>query len=81
MKTTLTAQSLSATRASLKEASASLDPRRQPIHVVYGGAHLFKAETASKLAEVALRSLEEHAPDARTLARALGLAEEGSLAE
>ena len=88
MKTTLTAQRLSATRASLKEANAAFNrlypgasARRQPVHVVYGGAHLFKAETASKLAEVALRSLEEHAPDARTLARALGVGEEGTLAE
>jgi citrate lyase beta subunit len=88
MKTTLTAQSLSDTRASLREANAALNrlypgasSRRQPVHVVYGGAHLFKADTASKLAEVALRSLEDYAPDARTLARALGLAEEGSLAE
>jgi len=88
MKTTLTAQSLSDTRAALKEANTAFNhrypgesARRQPIHSVYGGAHLFKAETASKLAEVALRSWEEHAPDARTLARVLGLAEEGTLAE
>jgi citrate lyase beta subunit len=88
MKTTLTAQSLSDTRAALKEANTAFNhrypgesARRQPIHSVYGGAHLFKAETASKLAEVALRSWEEHAPDARTLARVLGLAEEGALAE
>jgi citrate lyase beta subunit len=88
MKTTLTAQRLSDTRASLKEANAAFhrvypgaSSLRQPIHVVYGGAHLFKADTASKLAEVARRSLEEYAPDARTLSRALGLAEEDALAE
>jgi citrate lyase beta subunit len=48
-------------------------PARQPIHTVYGGAHLFKADAASKLGAVALRSLQEHAPDAATFAAALGL--------
>jgi citrate lyase beta subunit len=47
--------------------------RRQPVHVVYGGAHLFKADAARKLGEVALRSLREYAPDAATLAHALGV--------
>ena len=31
------------------------------MHVVYGGAHLFKADAASKLGAVALRTLQEHA--------------------
>jgi len=48
-------------------------PARQPIHTVYGGAHLFKADAASKLGAVALRSLQEHAPDAATFTAALGL--------
>jgi citrate lyase beta subunit len=48
-------------------------PRRQPVHTVYGGAHLFKAHTAQKLGVVARRALEEHAPDARALAEAFGL--------
>src|SRR3954471_5042695 len=46
---------------------------RQPVHVVYGGAHLFKADAAQKLGAVALRALQEHAPDAAVLAAALGL--------
>ena len=46
---------------------------RQPVHVVYGGAHLFTADAARKLGGVALRSLQEHAPDAASLASALGL--------
>lgn len=50
--------------------------RRQAVHTVYGGAHLFKADSAQKLGAVALRSLEEHASDAATLARAIGLAGE-----
>ena len=45
---------------------------RQPVHTVYGGAHLFKAETAKKLGELALRVLAEQAPDPGTFAEALG---------
>ena len=47
--------------------------QRQPIHVVYGGAHLFKADTAARLGATALRVLNEHAPDAGTLAAAAGI--------
>src|SRR5689334_47690 len=54
--------------------------RRQAVHTVYGGGHLFKADTAQRLGEVALRSLKEFAPDAATLASALGLKIEPSLA-
>jgi len=48
-------------------------PARQPSHVVYGGGQLFRADTAARLGEVARRALEEHAPDAAALDRALGL--------
>lgn len=48
---------------------------RQPVHVVYGGAHLFKADSAGKLGELALRSLSRYAPDAVTFSRALGMDE------
>jgi citrate lyase beta subunit len=47
--------------------------RRQPIHVVYGGAHLFKADTAARLGATALRVFKEHAPDPDTLGKVLGL--------
>src|SRR5437773_6150137 len=43
-------------------------PQRQPVHTVYGGAHLFAADTAPKLGAIALRALQESAPDARALA-------------
>ncbi len=43
------------------------------MHTVYGGAHLFRADTARKLGELAQRALAEYAPDAATLAQALGL--------
>lgn len=48
---------------------------RQPVHTVYGGAHLFKSDSAKKLGELALRSLSRYAPDALTLARAVGMDE------
>src|SRR3954468_15928008 len=46
---------------------------RQPVHTVYGGAHLFTPDTATKLGAIALKALREHAPDAAVLAKALGL--------
>lgn len=48
------------------------DGARQPVHTVYGGAHLFKAETTVRLGQLARRSLEAYAPDAATFAKALG---------
>jgi len=55
--------------------------RRQAVHTVYGGAHLFKADSAQKLGAVALRSLQEYAPDAETLANVLGTAGDQQLAQ
>ncbi|HEX8152559.1 MAG TPA: phosphoenolpyruvate kinase [Thermoanaerobaculia bacterium] len=46
---------------------------RQPVHTVYGGAHLFKSDTTQKLGALALRSLQEFAPDALRFANAIGL--------
>src|ERR1700676_786486 len=47
--------------------------RRQPVHVVYGGAHLFHAGISRRLGDVALATLGEFAPEAFTFARAIGL--------
>jgi hypothetical protein len=52
---------------------------RQPVHVVYGGAHLFHADISKRLGEGALASLAEFAPDAFSFARAVGLPGAGSL--
>ena len=52
--------------------------RRQPVHTVYGGAHLFAPDTTAKLGAIAFRTLREHAPDAATLAQVLAM--DGSLA-
>ena len=48
-------------------------PERQPVHTVYAGAHLFKAETAGNLGSAALRTLETYAPDFVSFARCVGL--------
>ena len=48
----------------------SILARTQPIHVVYGGAHLFNAGTCTKLGELARKSASEN-----DLAGALGLPE------
>jgi citrate lyase beta subunit len=47
---------------------------RQPIHVMYGGAHLFRSGTVRKLGELALHSFDEFAPDFAALAKAMGFA-------
>lgn len=49
---------------------------RQPVHTVYGGAHLFKSDTAARLGILALRALEEYAPTPEDLAEAAGLPED-----
>lgn len=80
MKTTLSAETLKTLTAPLKKANektAALFPgdsaERQPVHTVYGGAHLFKADTAGKLGQLALRALEQNAPDAEIFGVALDL--------
>src|ERR1051325_2095451 len=46
---------------------------RQPVQTVYGGAQLFKADSARKLGAVALRLLQEYAPTAAAFSKALRL--------
>ena len=80
MKTTLPPGTLHEVGARLAQAHEAFERRypgdtgaRQPVHVVYGGAHLFRSGTTRKLGELARRSLDEFAPDFATFARALGL--------
>src|SRR5205809_5645682 len=47
--------------------------RRQPVHTVYGGAHLFRSDTTVKLGNLAARAFRTYAPDVRTLQRTLDL--------
>src|SRR5580698_955654 len=46
---------------------------RQPVHTVYGGAHLFKSDLCQKMGAIAERTLIEYAPDPATLALAIGI--------
>ncbi|HEX9543762.1 MAG TPA: hypothetical protein VF955_01175, partial [Pyrinomonadaceae bacterium] len=47
--------------------------KRQPVHTVYGGAHLFKSDSAARLGALARRSLDQFAPDFIAFAKAIGL--------
>jgi len=83
MKTSLSSAEVDRISATLRSANAAFAlkypgerPDRQPVHTVYGGAHLFHADAAQRLGQIALRALEEHAPDAATMARAFDLAPE-----
>jgi hypothetical protein len=49
-------------------------PERQPVHVVYGGAHLFNAGTPARLGAIALNSLRTFAGGAKDFAGCLGIA-------
>lgn len=87
-QTTLSTEDLSpvlATLAAENRAFMEVYPgetdRRQAVHTVYGGAHLFKADSTVRLGEVALRSLKDFAPDSAELKRILGADWEPSFSE
>jgi len=80
MITSLTDQNIAAILRKLAGAGARFVPAypgdpaaRQPVHTVYGGAHLFRADSAAALGRKAQETLRRYAPDAATLADALGL--------
>jgi hypothetical protein len=80
MKTSLSDLSLNAINKNLSTSNSAFTAhypgetgRRQPVHTVYGGAHLFRADTAQRLGQVAERSFAENAPDFVVFARAIGL--------
>ena len=82
---TLTRDDLSAFVDRLQPVNAELTRRypgesgaRQPVHVVYGGAQLFAADTVPKLGQLARRAMDEYAPSASALAEAIGLPSSGS---
>ncbi|MEP1093761.1 MAG: phosphoenolpyruvate kinase [Cyclobacteriaceae bacterium] len=56
-------------------------PERQPVHTVYGGADLFKSDSAEKMGRVALNAIHTYAPDAKTFGKAMGINEENDLAD
>ena len=88
MKQSLHLESIQKLTEPLRAAHKALELRypgprgdRQPVHTVYGGAHLFRADTARRIGEKALQSLVEYGPDFVTFARAIGLRGAGRLLE
>ena len=80
MKTSLSAESIQSIFARLQPANTDFTQRypgesgrRQPVHTVYGGAHLFKSDLAQRLGTSARETLDEYAPDFSDFARAFGL--------
>ncbi|HYQ85950.1 MAG TPA: phosphoenolpyruvate kinase, partial [Bacteroidota bacterium] len=78
MKLSLTGKSIDRVSRNLQRANGAFNEQypgeseaRQPIHTVYGGAHLFRADSAKKLGAVALKALKDYAPDPAAFARAL----------
>ena len=55
-------------------------PARQPVHTVYGGAQLYKAETTQRLGQLALASLDSYGADALQLATGIGFLPAAALA-
>lgn len=80
MKTSLSAESTQEISNRLQQANSAFarsypgeTGRRQPVHTVYGGAHLFKSDSAQRLGSLARRALEQFAPDFLIFAKAIGL--------
>jgi citrate lyase beta subunit len=80
VKTSLAPESLQRITTPLRKAHKAFEslypgPRgdRQPVHTVYGGAHLFRSNSPGRLGEKALQALDEYAPDFITFAKAMEL--------
>lgn len=65
-------QSLENINADYNQRFPGDSPARQPIQTVYGGAQIFKRDTAQKLGASALATLREYAPNFVEFARCLG---------
>ncbi len=82
MKTTHNHESIQAIATRLHAANAQYSAQypgesglRQPVHIVYGGAHLFQAQTVPKLGAIAQRMLPAYLLDAQELARIFALSD------
>lgn len=64
-------QKLQKVNAAVARACPGEPESRQPVHTVYGGAHLFRSDSARKLGALGLAALDEYAPDGRSLHEAL----------
>lgn len=86
MQTTLEPGTIERTFSRLREANTAFvraypgdGHARQPVHTVYGGAQIFKADTAGKLGATALNALLENAPNFVEFAQALGFRDSDKL--
>jgi citrate lyase beta subunit len=82
-ETTISAIALQRISEELARANRSVSRRypgdtetRQPVHTVYGGAHLFTSDIAQKLGAAALKTVEEYAPTSANLADAFSITPE-----
>lgn len=57
----------------MSERAGGVMQSRQPVHTVFGGAHLFRAGVASRFGALALESLDSYAPDAGEFGAAFGI--------
>ncbi len=57
----------------LKHLRPAVEMGRRPVHVLYGGAHLFQARSLGRIREIARAAMDSYAPDGTTFAWALGL--------
>src|SRR5579863_4951660 len=80
MKQTLSRDEIQRLTGPLQDVQKTFEARypgprgdRQPVHTMYGGAHLFRADTARRVGEKALQSVEEYATDFATFARVIAL--------
>ncbi|MEX2326097.1 MAG: hypothetical protein WD558_00055, partial [Pseudomonadales bacterium] len=80
MKTTLNETDLAPVMSALSEANSAFSRRfpgvamsRQPVHTLYGGAHLYKSGAAARLTQLAQQSLSTYASDYADFAGALGI--------
>ena len=56
-------------------------PLSTPLHVIYGGAHLYKKGSGARLAEMARASMETYGKDDRTFAKLVGSTNDAITAE
>ncbi len=80
MRTSLPASLIEHVSQPLALANAAFSQRypgvivgRQPVQTLYGGAQLFKADTAQKMGGLSLKALDTYAPNFAVLAQAAGL--------
>ena len=80
MKTSFNNDSINDILSALKNAnlqSMALRPgeseKRQPVHTVYGGAHLFKSNTSVRIGELARKNFNSYAANAKIFKKALAM--------